>query len=343
MYFTPYNTVEIWDIAAFQRLRRAWFFTADTSAHRQFVHRDSIPVSDIPTDYVAGENEEFRLVSVPGLAYAIPMLWPDSAQYYADSTAQATGGGGGGAAPEADDCGWGWKRFKGRIDHVRLFTMHRQDGSSPAVYVPIGMKGIEVEIRFRHRNWTQHLLTVYTDDEGYLTRNGSRVFDFDECATIGRSSIPIYLKVKFRDQSNRIIVWEDNGRDLIVYRTGDYHLPYTSSGHTLVWNGNNQIELPDYLGGKAFTWARWAKTRTNDALAGTGAQLSGHHLHLRLERNQNSQGGRYDRGDKDIYLGPNDLNSEFVVMHEFGHYVMHALWNFLGNNAWRRSSKVCKS
>ena len=48
IYFTPYGSAEIWDIADYKRLRRSWLIGDESAAPvRTSVARSAIPVSNI--------------------------------------------------------------------------------------------------------------------------------------------------------------------------------------------------------------------------------------------------------------------------------------------------------
>lgn len=326
VYFTPYGTVEVWNIADFHGLRRKWITTTDPTAQRRIIARTAIPVSDIPADYVAAPNEEFREISMPGLSYTVPMLWPDSTQWLNDSTARR------------DGCGPLWKMFKGRIQNVRLFTWHTPDvWSGSASPVKIWLKGVEVQIKERHNAYTEHIMTVYTDNEGYLTQNGSRVFDFQQCGGIRKSHIRIYLKVLMRDQSNRLWVKDErNFQGYNDWHTHDVNLYYNSPWQVLQWSGNNELDVPYDQGGKVFTWAKWVWDYTNASL-GTNYQFARGDLVVRLQHGDpgvSSFTPDWANGPlapSVIHLREVGINREGSLIHEFGHFVMCSLqgWNLL--------------
>ena len=56
IYFTPYNTVEIWSFADFINLPRTWYFPNSSSPTRVYIYEDSIPVSNIPSEYEPTED-----------------------------------------------------------------------------------------------------------------------------------------------------------------------------------------------------------------------------------------------------------------------------------------------
>ncbi|MEK6615253.1 MAG: hypothetical protein AABZ32_03950, partial [Bacteroidota bacterium] len=108
VYFTPYNTVEIWSIQDFQNLPRRWLEPEQSpNAVRIPVNKNDISQSTIDTinweniDWDDHWQTNFREVKIAGLAYNILMkaVPPDSIEYFRnygdgpDST-DATGGNG---------------------------------------------------------------------------------------------------------------------------------------------------------------------------------------------------------------------------------------------------------
>jgi hypothetical protein len=144
VYFTPYNTVEIWDIVDFYDLKREWLINNNESKPRIYVDPNSIPESDIPSDFEPEEEweEDFQTVFIEGLAYAIPMMavHPDSIELIPEAQAgdggiQLTGGG----------CGFlgGGRRYLGTISgNIQASIDNDLTGGMPNQ----PMKGLTVEI-----------------------------------------------------------------------------------------------------------------------------------------------------------------------------------------------------
>ncbi|GHV34414.1 hypothetical protein FACS1894178_1870 [Bacteroidia bacterium] len=87
IYFTPYNTIEIWNIEDFYSLPREWLNEEDVAPVRSFIAKSAIPVSDImdlsvyqkdSTNWDDYDFDNFREIDVPGLAYRVLMSPPDS-------------------------------------------------------------------------------------------------------------------------------------------------------------------------------------------------------------------------------------------------------------------------
>ena len=81
VYFTPYNSVEVWNERDFGTVKRNWKAPTDTP-QRTFIHEDSIPVSTLPDTFHADTpwKENIRDTTMQGLAYSVPMypIHPDS-------------------------------------------------------------------------------------------------------------------------------------------------------------------------------------------------------------------------------------------------------------------------
>ncbi|HZG01803.1 MAG TPA: hypothetical protein VEY71_12425, partial [Chitinophagales bacterium] len=132
VYFTPYNTVEIWNSVEFANLQRYWFSDPGQYKTRVYVHPDSIPVTNIPDWFVPSERwqEDFQVAFVEGLGYAIPMLatHPDSLMDYIDSS-------------RADGCGATYRRFQGTVSG-NVFTIFQ----IPTGGAITALAGLKVEI-----------------------------------------------------------------------------------------------------------------------------------------------------------------------------------------------------
>ena len=177
VYFTPYNTVEIWDEKDFYNIKREWLKGSLTTNDRKYVPRKSIPKSNIPANYVPKEDEEYDMTFIEGLAYAVPMLYPDFPGY---NTSDSSG-----RRATREGCGAGRKRFKGQIGNTRIFTWHIPDGG--AAPVQIWLKGARVEIWRDNAIFDDHIGTTYTDDNGFFN------YVFTSCGSNDKNHINIYL------------------------------------------------------------------------------------------------------------------------------------------------------
>ena len=73
LYFTPYNTVEVWNQDDFENLNRRWDGLRQNELPRQFVPRGELPEAAWSTSLFRGEEKPTRMWRTPGLAYAVPM------------------------------------------------------------------------------------------------------------------------------------------------------------------------------------------------------------------------------------------------------------------------------
>lgn len=73
VYFTPYNSVEIWDKKDFSKLPRVWASKKNPAPARVFIHRDSIPVSTKPSNLEIQYDWQkyYQVKHVSGLPYLI--------------------------------------------------------------------------------------------------------------------------------------------------------------------------------------------------------------------------------------------------------------------------------
>jgi len=145
-YFTPYHTVEVWDQPDYKQLRRMWL-TDDGlgSAARLSVGPAAIPVLDIPAGYQAGPNEVFDMEYVDGLAYAIPMRYPNFAGYSTDTVP---------GPQNRDDCGFIHRRYKGRLVNERSFSWHSPDNGAAAMRLATRRARVEVWQYHRAAGWS---------------------------------------------------------------------------------------------------------------------------------------------------------------------------------------------
>lgn len=194
VYFTPYNTIEVWDDFKQQTKRRKWLYGNEANAPtRKYIPKDSIPISDIPIGYEATEGEVFQYVFVEGLAYAIPMLYPDFQGYTDTSTANQKHG-----CPL-----WFEEHYQGEINNLRIFTPHVPDGMPVSASVGLGLKNARVEVWQDRQVADDHIATFFTDSEGFVVDgNNSRVVHFEKCAS--NNSLDIYLKIKLEDKEDKI-------------------------------------------------------------------------------------------------------------------------------------------
>jgi hypothetical protein len=84
IFFTPYNSIEIWNINDFHALPRVWCTRETPQPARVILSKDSIPISNRPIlDSNSADWEwNFQIVNLPHLAYGVEMaaVHPDTVQ-----------------------------------------------------------------------------------------------------------------------------------------------------------------------------------------------------------------------------------------------------------------------
>ncbi|MBC6700263.1 LamG domain-containing protein [Hymenobacter puniceus] len=323
VYFTPYNTVEVWDQLDYKKLRRMWL-TDDgrTFENRQSVAQQDIPVSDIPQGYQASAGEVFDMEYVEGLAYAIPMRNTSFTGYNTDTL----------AGPQyRDDCGIGYRRYKGRLVDERLFTWHLPDNKPLNVRLPIRRARVEVW-QYHSAAPDQHIRTYYTDEQGYISSGNSSSVQFEKCSSNSKD-IRVYLKIMMTDGGENVRVKESWAFDRFVTTVTPLRTINYNSDQSIITQitfgqpaaVGHDVELSEPQAGKVYTWAKISWDYTQAALTNTGKSLS-HDLKIVLV---DGERGVYRDENRNIELGAISRASEFVVMHEFGHFVQHELQNSL--------------
>ena len=293
------------------------------SAARLPVDPANIPVLDIPAGYQVGPNEVFDMEYVDGLTYAIPMLNPNFAGYNTDTIP---------GPQNRDGCGPFYRRYKGRLVNERYFSWHSPDNGTVAMRLATRRAPVEVW-QYHSLAPDQHIRTFYTDERGYVANGSNTSVQFEKCSS-NRNDIQVYLKIMMTDGGENVRVKEAWALDCFITtitprRTINYN--FNQSVFSQITFGQpaavgNDIELPEPQGGKVYTWAKASWDYTQAALVGGRKDLS---TNLKIVLVSDPDAGRYLPSSQNIELGANTRNSEFVVMHEFGHFVQHELQ---GNN-----------
>ncbi|MBI4600839.1 MAG: hypothetical protein HY721_02655, partial [Planctomycetes bacterium] len=76
VYFTPYETVEVWSAEDFDGLQRIWSSPGDRTGRRRVLSREAIPASDLTESELAVPGARVELASLPGLGYSVPRRIP---------------------------------------------------------------------------------------------------------------------------------------------------------------------------------------------------------------------------------------------------------------------------
>lgn len=336
-FFTPYRTLEIWNEVDFNSLQRIWFHGEENaSVQWSYMHRDSIPVSDIPSDTVIPDSSVFEYMPKykSGLAYIVPMM--PTAEFLQSLTT---------AAHKADGCGPTRRRYYMSINNIRIMTSHVRDHRffNLRTEVPIYVKNATVD--FFHSKFPSDLkiASLKTDDEGYIVNSsGSRSFTIDFCGSSLVSPRQVYpvLKLHWPDDMNRLrLKFAGRWVNYASY-TGPTQGITGGQGSPTPYNSfsNNEWVFPVDHPSKSYTFINWAYDLTNDALSGTGHQLNTN-LAIKIETSWDwgNRGSNYYNGPSNtIHFSHTRLDDEATHFHEFGHYVMDVihgtLWNSWGTH-----------
>ncbi len=235
-YFTPYKTLEIWNISDFNNLKRRWlneFDSPDTSVSQ--ISKDDIPVSNIPDNY--GEyletlpfddrERELHEVYVPGLAYAVLMkaLPQDTLDKYKGTDGYEV-------MPTAEDSAEVQaalikvtRTFRGRVNG-KLVHMKTND---VGVRVEVPLSGLEIRLKEKDAGglFDQTFGTTITN------QNGEFYFEYDEEQSFFEGKdIDLYLQVISRNKTYEIhasnvigtnykkTLWKANGAGQWFYAEG---------------------------------------------------------------------------------------------------------------------------
>lgn len=350
LYFTPYGTLEVWDIGDYTTLNRTWIdpTSVETTPTRISVSQSSIPVSDLPSSGEIADDVAIYTVNVPGLAYSIPMLQPDTFNW--DTGVFYSPGGN--SKYKADGCGFWGHRFNGRISNLRLTSLHIPDGLTfnVADAVDIGLRDLEVDICVNR--WpNQVVMECTTDDEGFLVDgNGNRTIDFDFCTGSGRDEIGVFLRVRTRHPTNKSefkVKFKGGVRGFHEFQSPSIIINYNNSNRTTLNFGTNagngvrrwNVDLIDL--GKVYSILRWAWHYGYLSTAGNHKR----NLKVLVDTDLEDNKAFYRRNTNNLYFAMNLIDDivnrrdmvEFVYYHEFGHFFMYGI---IGDDKWTRPSGI---
>lgn len=201
LYYTPYNSVEIWSISDFLSLPRRWHHPSDNpSAQRVYINPNSIPqtnMSDISTyerDSASWDDwwiDDFREITIDGLAYSVLMkpIPVDSLDYYKDY-------GDGDTNLKGTYTG----TVSGRIT-ANIYT--GGEGTSYNDRTNIGLGGIRIRLREQDHILGQEVYGYF--GEAFTNDDGTYSITYSKFQAFEGGEVELYLE----------IIAEDDGSDLI--------------------------------------------------------------------------------------------------------------------------------
>ncbi len=307
IYYTPYTTIEIWDLAEFSSLPRRWLSPLDNpNAQRKDVQQSLIPQSDI-IDWAlydfTDENwndwrvNNYREVEVDGLAYNVLMkpIPNDSIAYYdalgEDSTQMRT-------------------NFTGIV--TGRITAQKSDPNAQ-----IGLAGLQVQLMekdmFLGKAIYQHFETTYTDENGYYT------IQYDENQASEGGYVELCLKVFAKDNGTYKVI----GNTLLVSSKTEIRDIGSFGTNAGIITYDLNFDLNEEW--DAFRCVHWVRKGCKYFEDESDNFYSG----IRVKANCNIDGcfsNNYVYAQKPIlHIGNGYGKKEHNTRHEFGHTAMYFL------------------
>ncbi|MFN4084239.1 MAG: T9SS type A sorting domain-containing protein [Bacteroidia bacterium] len=308
VYFTLYNTVEVWNINDFHRQPRLWIMEKSPEPERVFIPKDSIPVSNILPDSLITEEwqRKYRLKKVSGLPYYIKMmpLHPDTvaAMKLRDSIESGTRVLGKG--------GWTWweRRFHGHVTGT-ITAGYTNDVNDQQT---LNLKGIKVVAYDLDDWWNDELGSGYTDENGN--------YDIWYDSYQWEAHIELFVTISTLGNTNTGVYESDMNPCLW---NNEYEL---STDFTNVSNGTNihtnfgvwNLPTPAREPFKILNWANRAQDFVNSQVGSIARE--------RLNIFCYESGSNFSTFPcQRLYLEDEDVSHETVIWHEIGHYLMDNL------------------
>lgn len=170
VYFTPYDTVEVWNQDDFENLNRRWDRPQANERPRQKLARSSLPAEAWSAALFTGDTKPTRMFRTPGLAYAVPMPVNAMPQHRL-------------SAAKND--------FEGTVEGQIVTVIHGSD---------LSIVDIEVEV------WESDLINGDTFlATGYTGEDGLFSIDFST-SQAGQNAVEVYVQVHSRNERDLIRV-----------------------------------------------------------------------------------------------------------------------------------------
>ncbi|OQA89012.1 MAG: hypothetical protein BWY27_00890 [Bacteroidetes bacterium ADurb.Bin234] len=312
VYFTPYNSIEIWSLEDFYNLKRYWLEEDTIDRQRIYIPRDSIPLSDL-TDPSLYERDSatwdhwwidnFREIEVEGLAYTI-LMSPvpfDSLEYYYDiydidnidtsAPMQKSG-----------------NIFTGIISG-RLTANIENDLKSYASISEIGLAGLRVCLLDKDGLFYENYGETYTDEDGYF-----QIPYVKTQTVLEGEKVELYIRV-FSETNSSYTVQSRNFWG--VYKS-DFYVGKCDQGAGAITK-NIKITTDKADGFRATHWVRKGIKYFYDQNVSC---MSGG---LKIKINCLGSYANVYTGQPTLHIETGDGGHENTVYHEFGHYTMYRL------------------
>ncbi|HYF31074.1 MAG TPA: LamG-like jellyroll fold domain-containing protein [Chitinophagaceae bacterium] len=321
VYFTPYQTVELISVGAYENMLRTWH-TVDSGIPviRKDIPRDQIPVSDLNFEKDTADGQdmdsiEVRYIRIEGLPYDIPMKvdrsqipdgWEDDGP---DSIESRIAGNTGNYDARH-------LRFTGRV-RGRLTSVITNDVGMVRV---IPLSGIHIKLKERDAFFDEDFGEMHTDANGFFD------FWYDERQShMEGNRIELYLIIQSKNKNH----------DIKAKRHGVFGAAYDQIRELGSIGTNGGLINGNMVTGiRAFRTVNWA-VRSWEYCENVG----GHALHNDLTILPHANSSRFLADGflgisapftkPTIYLREQDCDQEATTYHEFGHFLM---WNIQNRN-----------
>lgn len=325
VYFTPYNTCEIWDQQDFDELPRKWEIPKVPEPARVYIHRDSIPISDRPPLDSLKEDWEtdFQVIRYAGLPYAIEMkaIPPDTMNRFVLDDSLFAG----------YDTGYSEsaflvlrRRFTGRVTG-RLVCDYWNDN---AELIPnFALSGIKVMLkeddgignRGSNSEYNRTLTETYTDDNGFFDLS----YDVHQAFSEG-NDIEIYLEFQTINYLQKFKVKRRNATPSAKNTPYSSFTDLGTVGREAGTINLGNVFMPE-AGSRPFRTANFTNRafRFFDQEAPFFKPTKWLSVGLRLDNQGGLTSTHYRPLLNTILLEAGDELHETIIWHEFGHYVMY--------------------
>lgn len=313
IYFTPYNTIEIWNINDFSLLPREWISREFPQPNRVYMSKNSLPISNKPDldSNSATWESDFEIIYPNNLAYGIQMeaIHPDTmAQILAPN-------------PIAFAL---YKTFSGTLVG-RLRAEVINDLGVP-ILLPLG--GIKIQLR--EKGIKDNTLTT-----GVTNVDGTFTLTWDNVVRLG-DKINLWLKIFSENEDYDIRVTGERSKNLneedddgmwvvkMTKRLGEFsdnvNINFSSEPNADWIILRNDVNRPFFL------LTHWAVNGYRFARNEGGSDILSEKLRIRPFKNSSFYMPSATNLNKGIIrLETSDENHENTIYHEFGHHLMWSL------------------
>jgi len=213
VFFTPWNTIEVFDDLDYYRCGRVWKNPqSGTNPARVFIHKDSIPVSDIdPKDSITEEwQEDYQLAYYKDLPFYVKQkpLHPDTLAHWDTTHVDSM-------YYTADTSNSFYKfqtsQFSGTVNGKLVSSIVNDRG----VTVTVPISGIVIELRERDfgpfkTSWTHKLTSTITGADGSF----SLPYSMNDPLEGGSIELELKAKAKNPTHAFRVMRHDWDGMDI---------------------------------------------------------------------------------------------------------------------------------